>query len=232
MAMASLMGAWDKVEAEREFLRALELNPGYTQASAWYALFYLMLSEGRPTEAVAEARRALQFDPLSSYVHLICGFVCGCAGEYSAAIQASRHAVELDSESYLPRWALQEVLRMSGKLEESVATGNVALTISGRHWWSMTSQALAFVDLGQPEHADAIYTELLARASRQFVPPAQLAIAAAAASRQSEAICHTREAFRIHDPHCHFSFSRHVPYSARLYAYPSFREVLLEVGFK
>jgi TolB-like protein len=64
LAMASLMGAWDKAEAEREFLRALELNPRYVQARDWYALYYLMLSEGRSAEAIAEAKGALELDPV------------------------------------------------------------------------------------------------------------------------------------------------------------------------
>lgn len=41
------MGGGDGATAEQEFLHALELNPKYTQARDWYALFYLQLSEGR-----------------------------------------------------------------------------------------------------------------------------------------------------------------------------------------
>jgi TolB-like protein len=66
LAMASLMGIWDRVEAEREFLRASELNPKYTQARDWYALFFLQYSEGRLEEGSAQAKLALLSDPLSS----------------------------------------------------------------------------------------------------------------------------------------------------------------------
>ena len=58
LAMASLMCAWDREKAEREFLRAMALNPSYTQARDWYALFYLQWSEGRMTEGEAQAKLA------------------------------------------------------------------------------------------------------------------------------------------------------------------------------
>lgn len=230
IAMASLMGAWDRANAEREFLRAMGLNPRYTQARDWYALFYLALSEGRLEEAVAQAKLALESDPLSSYAHGVYGFICGCAGKYPQAIQAGRRAVELDSESYLAHFVLQEALRLSEKLEESVAAGELALAISGRHSWSMAFLAVTFADLGKPEDADAVYAEMLARARRQYVPPAPLALIAAAADREGEAIRHTLEAFAIRDPHCQFFFSRHEPMTARLYAYPRFCEIIASAG--
>jgi TolB-like protein/Tfp pilus assembly protein PilF len=230
LAIASLMGAWDKAEAEREFQRALELNPRYIQARDWYALFYLALSEGQLEEGVAQAKRALESDPLSSYAHGVYGFVCGCAGRYPEAIQAARRAVELDSESYLARYVLQEVLHLGGKFEESVAAGELALAMSGRHSWSMAFLAVTFADLGKTEDADAVCAEMLARARRQYVPPAVLAVAASAAAREEEAIRRAHDAFAIRDPHCQFFFSRHEPSSARIYAYPRFREIIARMG--
>jgi tetratricopeptide (TPR) repeat protein len=60
--IASLMGAWDRSKAEQEFLRALELNPKYTQARDWYALFSLQFSEGRLAEGVAQAKLGSAFE--------------------------------------------------------------------------------------------------------------------------------------------------------------------------
>jgi adenylate cyclase len=230
LAMASLVGAWDRATAEREFLRALELNPRYIQARDWYALFYLQFSEGRLAEGVVQAKLALVSDPLSSYAHAIYGLTCGLAGKHAEAIQVSRQAVELDSESYLARMILQGVLQMGGQFEESVAVGELALAMSGRHSWSMAILAVTFADLGRPEDADAVYAEMLARARRQYVPPAVLAVAASAAARDDEAICHARDAFEIRDPECQFFFSRHWPTIARIYAYPRFREIIARMG--
>jgi len=232
LAMACLMGTWDKAEAEREFLRALELNPKYIQARDWYALFYLQFSEGRLAEGVAQAKLALESDPLSSYTHAIYGLTCAIAGKYAEAVQISRRAVELDSESFLARMILQGVLQSAGRFEEGVAVGEMALAMSGRHSWAMALLAVTFADWGKPADADAVYAEMLARACRQYVSAALLALAASAAGRQDEAIRHAREALEIRDPGCQPYFSRHQAFSARLYAYPRFRELLSEMGFE
>jgi adenylate cyclase len=230
LGMASLIGAWDRAKAEREFLRALELNPKYTQARDWYALFYLQFSEGRLAEGMAQAKLALVSDPLSSYAHAVYGLTCAIAGKYEEAVEASRRAVELDSESYLAHMIFQGVLHFGGQLEESVAAAELALAMSGRLSWSMAFLAVTFADLGKPEDADALYAELLARGRRQYMSPAQLALAAAAAARETEAIRHTRDAFEIRDPDCQIFFSPHLAYTAPLYAYPRFREIIASGG--
>jgi len=232
LAMASLMGAWDKPTAEREFLRALKLNPRYIQARTWYAMYYLMFSEGRIAEAVGEAKLAMESDPLSSYAHTMYGFVSGYAGEHTQALRACRRAVELDSESYLARFALQEILRVSGQFDESIAVGELALSISGRHSWAMVFLALAFADCGRTADADAVYAEMLARARRQYIAPAPLAAVASASAREDDAIGHARDAFSRRDPECLFIFSPYAPIADRLYAYPRFRELLNEMGFE
>lgn len=232
LAMASLMGAWDKAQAEKEFLRALALNPRYIQARDWYALFYLQFSEGRLAEGMVQANLALEADPLSSYAHAIYSLTSAVAGKYAEAVAASRRAVELDSESYLARMIFHGVLHLGGQFEEAVAVGELALAMSGRHSWSMAVHATTFADWGRPADADAIYAEMLARARRQYVSPALLAIAASAVGREDDVIRHAREALGLRDPACEVYFSRHFAYSRRLYAYPRFHELLAEAGYE
>jgi Tfp pilus assembly protein PilF len=54
---------WDWSSAEREFKRAIELNPNSALSHNWYAA--CLLTRGRFTESMAEAQRAQEFDPLS-----------------------------------------------------------------------------------------------------------------------------------------------------------------------
>ena len=231
LAMACWLGVWDKTEAEREFLRALELNPRYIQAHHWYALF-LHFSAGRTAESVAQAKLALESDPMSSYACAVGGFIWMMAGKHAEAIAVLRRAVELDPEAYLARMCLQFALHTIGQFEESVAAAELALAMSGRHSWSLAALAVTFADWGKPAHADAVYAEMLARARCQFMSPAHLANAAAAATLENDAIRHAGKALEIRDPCCWFLFSIRSPYSARLFAYPRFREMLSEVGFE
>lgn len=226
LAMSSLMGAWNRVQAEREFLQAIKLNPRYIQARDWYALFYLQFAEGRLEEGAEQAKVALISDPLSSYAHTIYGMTRVFAGGHEEGIQSARRAVELDGDSYLARFILQFVLHTAERFEESVAVGESALAMSGRHPWSMATLAVCLADLGKPADADAVYGEMAARGRRQYIPPALLALAASGAGRDDEAIVHAREAYRIRDPHCEFFVSRYISFPRRLYALPEFREIV------
>lgn len=224
------MGAWDKAQAEREFLQAIKLNPSYIQAHDWYGLFYLQFAEGRLDEGAEEAKLAVVSDPFSCYAHAIYGMTCAIAGREAEGIQMSRRAVELDADSYLARMILQFVLHTGGKFEESVTVGESALAMSGRHSWSMATLAVSLADLGKRTDADAVYEEMLARGRRQYWSPALLALTASSAGRQDDAIDHARDAYEIRDPHCVFLLSRHIDFPRRLYADPRFREIAYQMG--
>lgn len=230
LAMASL-GAWDTAEAEAEFLKALELNPRYTQARGWYACNYLQLSAGRLEDGVVQGKLAVECDPLSSYANAVYCITCAVSGHYIESLELARRAVELDSESFLAWTCVQNALYLGGKFEESVSAGEIALAMSGRHPWSLATLAVALADWRGVADANPIYAEMLARACRQYMSPTVMAIAACAAGRGDEAIRHANEAFEIRDPACAFLFSRHfVTWAARLYAYPRFREIVARMG--
>ncbi len=233
LAMACLMGTWDKVEAEREFVRALELNPRYIQARDWYALFYLQCCEGLLEEGVAQAKLALESDPLSAYANALFGFTNCIAGRAVEGLRACERAVELDPESFIVRWCHHAALYVSERFEEAVAVGEVAAAMSGRHPWAMGTLALALAELGKTSDADAIYAELMSRARRSYIPPSVLAMTAAAAGMEDQALSHAREAFEIRDPMSQFYLSRVAAglSTARLLADPRFQELPVNMGW-
>jgi hypothetical protein len=97
----------------------------------------------------------------------------------------------------------------------------------------MATLAVTFADWGKPADAEALYAELAARGRRSYVPPSVLAVAAAAAELEEEAIGHAREACEIRDPFSIAMFSRWwQPCNARLRAYPRFCDVLAGTGLE
>jgi Tfp pilus assembly protein PilF len=83
LAFASFYGAWDTVTAEREFKRALRLNPNYGTAHHWYATF--LMSLGREREALIEVTRAQVLDPSSKSILADKGLILLWAGQLDAA---------------------------------------------------------------------------------------------------------------------------------------------------
>jgi DNA-binding winged helix-turn-helix (wHTH) protein/Tfp pilus assembly protein PilF len=66
LAFASFWGNWDSATADREFRRAIELDPRNAIAHHWYATY--LLTAGRPEEALAEIDRARALDPSNSAI--------------------------------------------------------------------------------------------------------------------------------------------------------------------
>ena len=229
LAIATLMHDRDWAEAEREFRRSLQLNPGYVQARCWYAVFYLQLVAGRLEEGVAQAQQAVEIDPLSGYTTALHAFTLSIAGRHADAIKQARAAVERDPESYYARWVLQNTYHWDCRFAESVAAGDAALAISGRHSWALASLATTYADWGKSSQVRAVHDELMARTAREYVAPAVLAWSASAAGELDEALALAGRAYQERDPF--LLFAKHFPDFARLRSDPRFQDLLRRMNF-
>ena len=90
---------WNWLEAEREYRRALELNPGDSHPRGNYAL--LLAEMGRVAESVAEARSAIERDPIASLPRHYLTHVFLHAKRYDEARAAAKAGIELDPNYYL-----------------------------------------------------------------------------------------------------------------------------------
>src|SRR5262249_32103764 len=166
LACATLLYDLNYELAEQEFRLALELNPNYPQARAWYGLFLLQWISGREAEAREEMLRLLQVDPLSGYAHVIASFSCVSSGRIVEAVEYGRRGVELDPNSYLAHWSVSVALQCAGQYEEAAVAAERALAISGRHSWALTTLVTIYVAWDKPDKALAVYRELEARSAR------------------------------------------------------------------
>ncbi len=106
---------WKFDEAEREFRRAIELDPGYASTYMWYS--ELLLFIGRTDEAIAAAETARDLDPFAPPVLSDLGSVYLNAGRPEEAAAALRAALDLDPDYELPRAVLGAVHLTSGQTE-------------------------------------------------------------------------------------------------------------------
>jgi tetratricopeptide (TPR) repeat protein len=84
---------WDREGAEREFRRAVELNPGYITAHQWYAI--LLAEAGRDADALRHAERAVALDPLSGLMHQALGLIHLFGRRFDRAVAEERRPLEL-----------------------------------------------------------------------------------------------------------------------------------------
>ncbi|MFQ5927272.1 MAG: adenylate/guanylate cyclase domain-containing protein, partial [Terriglobia bacterium] len=85
---------WDWSSAEREFRRAIELNPSYATAHHQYS--HLLTAMNRTEEMLAESQRALELDPLDLIINVHLGARYYYARQYDQAIEQLQKVVEMD----------------------------------------------------------------------------------------------------------------------------------------
>ena len=149
---------WDWAGAEREFRFAIALNPSYPLARIWYAMYlYLLL---RFDEAVVEARRAQQLDPVSSLVNTFAGSAYFFAGRIEEAIASWQKALELDPSYSHASLALARYHVTQGMYPQAIAELQKALIFNQRQPLLLGALALAYARAGQREEALKLVSEL------------------------------------------------------------------------
>ena len=111
---------WDWPNAEREFKRAIELNPGSASAADYYGWNVLAIT-GRVDESLAELKRAQQLDPLSVNINTDLGQAYYFARRYDEAIEQLKKAIELDPDFWLAHIYLGNAYVQKAMYREAIA---------------------------------------------------------------------------------------------------------------
>ena len=228
LACATLLYENNRAMAKQEFERALELSPSYVLGRSWYATFYLQWARGELEQGIAEARRALDSDPLSSYLSMLLACCLCTAGRLDEAVETARRAVQQDRESFIAHWILGVSLGTAGRFEEAVSTLETAAGMSGRHSRALSSLAGVFGQWGRPSEASALHRELMDRAPRAYVSLTYLILTAEAAGQHEEAMAFARRAWDEREPPF-ILHARHFPEFRTLRSDPRFAAILREM---
>ncbi|MGH9496597.1 MAG: winged helix-turn-helix domain-containing tetratricopeptide repeat protein, partial [Candidatus Sulfotelmatobacter sp.] len=116
--------------AEKEFLKALELNPNSAYAHLFYSNCYLM-PMAREAQAIAENQKALALDPLSLPINNFMAVTYGFAGDYDKSYRQFQHTIELDPTFPLAHEYFAARLTMTGKYEQAIEENQKAELLSG-----------------------------------------------------------------------------------------------------
>jgi TolB-like protein/Tfp pilus assembly protein PilF len=165
---------WDLAASEKEFKRALDLDPDYTAAHHWYSHCLLVL--GRTEESLAESRRALELEPLNLIVNGHLGWHYLYARQYDQAIEQFRRTLELDPTfpqalrygawAFLPK----------GRYEEAIAALRAALSTLGRAPEVEAELGYALAMAGRRAEARAVLEGLRQPSSGRYVSPYSVAL--------------------------------------------------------
>jgi TolB-like protein len=174
LGVAHWFGEWDLPAAEREFRRALELNPSSEFAHLMHANFLLTVRRDRE-RALEAAGRALDLDPLSINTSFEVAWILVFAGEYKRAVVQSLKTLELYPGSYFAQqtlgWGYVGLSDYDGA--EKAFQKAVDLV---PETYSISSLAYVFARIGRRREAEALLGELLRRSASEVVPEVCLAL--------------------------------------------------------
>jgi tetratricopeptide (TPR) repeat protein len=218
---------WKWADAEREFRRAIELDPNSAIAHKSYAEF--LMHGGRTTEAIGEMERARDLDPLSLIVSTLVGFAYHNARQYDRAIEEYEKVIQLDPQFAPAHYFLGGALTNVGKYDEAIAHLQKAKALT--HNASLMSAALArgYALAGRRDQAVQGLRELQLRRVHHYVSPYGLAHVYAALGDKNATLDMLDQAVKQHA--FEVLFLRVDRSFDSLREDPRFQELLKRVGF-
>ncbi len=172
LATYSFYYDWDWPAAEREFKRAIELNPNLPEVRHSYS-FYLT-TMGRPNEAMAESKRAEELDPLNLAGMTVVAVPLLVAHRYDEAIEQLQKPLEMDPSFYPARQALWRIYQYKNLYEEAFREAKKTFSLLGDQEVVEAMQQ-GWGESGYPGAMRLAAQKLAARSKQRYVPPTEIA---------------------------------------------------------
>ncbi len=177
---------WAFDSAGKEFLRAIELNPGYATAHHWYAWHLALLH--RYDEALAEMRKAESLDPLSLVINADLAELLALAHSYDESILQSRKTIEMDPNFGLAHNHLGQAYLQKQMYGEAIAELQKAVQLSGGGPTCMANLARAEAASGKRSEAGKLLGDLKKRSSPGYSHGSEIAVIYAALGDSDQAM--------------------------------------------
>ena len=169
MGVIRMWSEWDWKEAEREYLRAIELNPGQPLPHVHYNL--LLVQTGRSEEAEEQIRLALASDPLSVPATMYLAGVFHYRREYDRSLEQARRALDLDCNDIEAHVVMALNYEQKGEFDKAIAEHQKAHELSGYNPLILGPLASCYGLAGDKEKALALLEEFNQAAEQGYVPP-------------------------------------------------------------
>lgn len=220
---------FDIESAEREYLRAIELDPNYATAHHWYA--YDLMCWARHEEAIREIRKAHELDPLSLVINRNVGQVLYRAGHLDEAIVALQKTLEMNPSFSYIHFHLGSIYLQRQRYAEALAEFEAERNIA-RGWRTHIEAwiGIIYAEMGDREKAQEILDELLSRSEQMYVAPTLIAVLYFSLGEDDMGFQMLEEAHKVYD-----NWVRLIkvePIFDRVRSDPRFEEMLIKRGFK
>ena len=228
LGMLALWYDWDPLASERNFTRALELDPDSAEAHLYLA--HLRSNQGRHEEAIREAERALELEPFNTRFNALTGMFLVHAGRPDDAIARLQAAIDLDPNHVMPRMFIAMAYMEKEKYAEAIVEAQVAIARTRRRLsdpLGILAYALAKSD--NVAQARAVLDELVAASQTRYVSPYAVARVFNALGEHDEAFAWLERGFNLNDHK--MNLLKVDPKWNNLHGDPRFDDLVRRIGF-
>jgi serine/threonine-protein kinase len=230
LAHVRILYDWNWLDAEREFKRAIEVNPGYATAHQRYSLLLTVM--GQMDEAIAEIKRAQELDPLSLIINTDVGLIFYIARQYDQAIEQCRNVIEMDPNFGVAHFALGLAYEQKGVHDEAISELQKAITASGGITVMTGALGHTYAVSDKKDKAQKILDELKKLSKRRYVSPYSIATIYIGLGEKDQAFEWLQKAY---DDRSVWLIHLHVKVDPRLDSLrsdPRFTELLKKMGLE
>ncbi len=218
---------WDWPACEKEYKRAIELNPNYATAHQWYSEYLSTMK--RNAEAIAEAERAQQLDPLSPMISTNVGNSYVLARQYDIAISRLRNTVSLFPEFSIGFGCLGDAYMANGNYEQAIAAYQKWMTLSGASAAEVAGVGQAYSKEGMRGFYHWALRRLKEESKHRYVRAYEFAWFFASLGEKDQAFSYLEKAYQDRDYKL-TDLQRH-PRLDTLHSDPRFQDLLRRMNF-
>jgi len=186
---------WGREEAEREFQLAIKYKPGYAPAHQWYSSY--LVAMGRFDEAIDQARRAQELEPLSFIGNSHLGWILYLAGRNDEAIAHCKRLLDVDPNFFPARRYMGLAYEQKGMYAEAIDQFEQGVKLSGSPLM-LSLLGHAYAASGKKADAQRILADLDQQKQR-YVSPYTIATIYAGLGDKDQAFKLLEKAFEERD---------------------------------
>jgi TolB-like protein/DNA-binding winged helix-turn-helix (wHTH) protein/Tfp pilus assembly protein PilF len=226
LALLEIDHDWNFAPAEERLRSVLQHNPSLASVHVSFSAY--LAGMGRFDEAIAEAQRGRELDPLSVVPIQTLAFRLYYARRYAEAEAAFRRALDVDPASFVARVGLGLARWRQGRGPEALTELERGASASGESAWARASLAHVAAATGEPARAREILKQLEEEGRTRYRPPFYAAVIHAALGQRDEALAGLEKAY--HEKSGWMVFLKIEPFFDGLRSDPRFGALVKRVG--
>jgi serine/threonine protein kinase/lipoprotein NlpI len=226
LGLIALSSEWDWNGAEREFKRAIALNPNYVNARHWYS--HYLITMGRIEESLAESKKALELDPLDVAMNFHLGWHYFYARQYDQAIAQLQRTLGMDRNSDAAHCILGWVYEQKGQFDEAIAELKKSMELGGGDQRGSIGHVYAIS--GRRGEAQKLLDQLREESRQKYVSPYNIATIYEGLGEKDQAFAWLEKSYAARESS--MASLKVDPEFASLRSDPRFTDLLRRMGLK